>query len=481
MRGVSSEAAAFRGSFLLALLALGACRSGADLSETPVAAPRIATRVRYQLGGPLRGAEAPGGALASEAFEASQALTLRVAVIALALPPELPLAPVVEKTKLVVLENQAQRALAATPRRLAGARVGSVPDLGSLERLLFAGKKPGRLVREVRACLPRGASVSVDLARDLAGAAEDADVRRARIAVVLGRREDDTGLDGALELEEPGSGAELVAIDGPDFEPAGVARWAALLPSPFEGEEARAFVFVVETAPGPLGAAAHAAVHEETLARARRELAGQTATLAPATALAPEKRPLPDLGATCRALVEPKGARRALYSLATATGSELGEELAVTVDDLSFLPIASSVAVAIGSVSPTASAREVGLLVEKAALERCREILLSDDVPDDLLAALERRGGAALRLLPSLETSVELDRARSLEEIDRFLEEQNVQLLEDASPKLRVRAARWLSRRMDLQGYVALDVTMDSKTAAVKRREIVALIRELRR
>jgi hypothetical protein len=471
---------------VLGLLALGACHSG-ELSEAPVAAPRVATHVHYQLGGPLRGGEAPGEPIASEAFETSQALTLRVAVIALALPPELPLAPLVGKTKLVVLENQAQRALAATPRRLAGARVGSVPDAGSLERLLLAGRKPGRLVREVRACLPRGASVSVELTRDSSGAAEDADVRRSRIALVLGRRDEDSGLDGALELEEPGSGSELVAIHGPDFEPAGpsgsttVARWAALFPSPFEGDEARSFIFIVETGPGPLGTAAHASVHEETLARARRELAGQTATLEPALALAPEKRPLPDLGATCRSLLEPASARRALYALATATGSELGEELSVAVDDLSFLPIASSVAAAIDAAPATAGAREVGLLVEKAVLERCREVLLSDDVPDDLLAALERRGGAALRLLPSLATSAELDRAKSVDEIDRFLEEQNLELLEDASPKIRVRAARWLARRMDLQGYVALDATLDPKEAAVRRREIVARIREGRR
>jgi hypothetical protein len=156
----------------------------------------------------------------------------------------------------------------------------------------------------------------------------------------------------------------------------------------------------------------------------------------------------------------------------------MGEELAVTVDDLSCMPIASSIAAALGSATHTGTAQEVGLVVERAALGACREVLVSDDVPDDLIAGLERRGGAALRLLPSL--GAELDRAKTLDELDKTIEAQNIILLEDASPKIRVRAARWLERRIDMMGYVPLETTGDAKLAAARRREIVTQIREKR-
>jgi len=460
-----------------ALLALGvvACSSAPPPPELPP--PLNATvSVRYQLGGPLRGTDAPGAALADEAFLPSRALAVKASVLVLAKAPELGLASAVDKAKLVVLEAASERVVAATPHKLAAARTGPLLDPDALELSLTTGIKTARVVRSLRACLPAGATLAIELARDSESPGDDPEGGRSRAAVLVSRRPDDRGLELALEHGEAGQGGEVVSLEGPDFESPLVARFAALVPSPFGGDAQ--LLFIIQTAPGPVGLAPGAQAHETALADARRELLAQATSVAVREAPPEGSAPLPDLAATRRALDEPRTARRALYTLATATGSRLAEEVAVTVDDLSFAPLASSVSAALANVTAAQPAREVGLVVEKAALARCREVLESDDVPDDLLAALERRGGAALDLLPSL--GAELDRARSLDELEKTLETQNIQLLEDASPRIRVRAARWLAPRIDLLGYTALDLQGDGRNASAKRREVVNEIKKRR-
>ncbi|HZU99327.1 MAG TPA: hypothetical protein VFF73_21650, partial [Planctomycetota bacterium] len=125
-----------------ALLALGvvACSSAPPPPELPP--PLNATvSVRYQLGGPLRGTDAPGAALADEAFLPSRALAVKASVLVLAKAPELGLASAVDKAKLVVLEAASERVVAATPHKLAAARTGPLLDPDALELSLTTGIK----------------------------------------------------------------------------------------------------------------------------------------------------------------------------------------------------------------------------------------------------------------------------------------------------------------------------------------------------
>jgi hypothetical protein len=468
---------------LLCLLACGlatACRSQEPGPVLPIAPLRVATRVRYQLGGPLRGPDAPGEGLASEALETSRALALKVSVLAVAAPLEGSLSPVVQHSKVVVIEGAAERALSTTPRALATARIGPVldPD-GLISRALTLGPRSGLLLRSIRACLPLHASVLVEVARDDALGAgvvlsEDRDLRRERAAIVVARRGDDSGLELAIEREDARQGAEIVAIDWASFtavDPGELARsaplsWAVAIPSPFEGDGARELLFVIETSAPPAPGQPLAAAHEEAVTQARRELTAQALAVAPSLSVVVPPPALPDLETTRCALADPRAARRALYTLALATGSRTAEELAVSVEDRSVARVASSIAATLASATDTSVPRVVGLAVEKAALDACRELSVVGDVPEDLQAGLERRGGAAMLLLST--TVPELLRARTLEEVEKLLEAENIQLLEDASPKVRVRAARWLGGRMDLAGYSPLDASADRR-AAVQR------------
>ena len=108
----------------------------------------------------------------------------------------------------------------------------------------------------------------------------------------------------------------------------------------------------------------------------------------------------------------------------------------------------------------------MGIIVEKATLAACQKALLAEPPPPDLIAALEWRGGAALRLLPSL--APELDKAKTLVALDATLVRLNVRLLLDASPSVRARAARWLGARVPLEGYSAVAPSSERRAAVEK-------------
>jgi hypothetical protein len=446
---------------LLALLiASGGCFGSnvKDAAKGHVAAPSLALRVRYQLGGPLHGEFAGGKPLAKQAVTPERALALDVAVVALAARPSWDLAPLASQARVVMEEGEAGDRILATPRALEEARTGCLEGTPAALADQAGADAQGRgtTLAKLEACLVAGATTVVELERDVA--------RHERAALLLGRRPD--GIAAALELQ--GAGApELVTVAKPLFTKLpSTSSWVALVPSPFDGEEARWIAIVVRAAPPVVLPASGAGAHEDAVGAAARDLAAQQQAAALATA-PPEPEPeVPDVEATRRALWDRAGARRALHALAQATHAHTAEALAVLADDHTLAPIASQVAVALGSAPATGQPAVLGLQVELATLAACEKKLADEPVPEDLVSALEWRGGAALKLLPSLHD--EIAKARTLDELEREIVEINVRLLLDASPAVRARATRWLQARMPLEGYSPI-APSGERRAAVDR------------
>ena len=431
--------------------------------------------MRYQLGSPLRGPDALTPPLDGSSLEAPAALTLEVTIVALAAPLQSAVPSVVRAARLVLHEGEAGRALGASPVALAGASAGPIDDAGELLQRALTADPPGRLLREVQAVVLPGATTVVELFRDAPSVeatplgAEPPSVAPdaaplARASVLLGREADSDALEPALEWEDGRSAPELVALESLPIVKGRSSCWAAFVPSPF-AEGARTLLFIARASGAPAASSPGSAVHEEEVALAARSLAAQAAQAERIQRPAPPPPTIPDLVATRRALGSRETSRRALFNLALATGARTAEEIAVSVEDHAFARIASGVAAALASsVAASASPREIGLVVEKATLASCREIGANEDPPEDLNAALERRGGAAFYLLSS--SLGEVDKTRSLDELDKLIESQNVALLEDASPQIRVRAARWLeSRSRDLAGFSALAPAAERRAA----------------
>src|SRR5262249_47375159 len=162
---------------------------------------------------------------------------------------------------------------------------------------------------------------AVELVRDEPPARTGETVRE-RVAVLLGRRADGSGVDVALEHEGSPEPPELVELAAPVFAAGATpATWVAVLPSPVGGEEARWLASVVQPGRARVAPVPGAAAPAEVVAAAVRQLAAQAETANLAVAPLAPPPVLPDVEATRRALVDRTAARRGLYTLAMATGA----------------------------------------------------------------------------------------------------------------------------------------------------------------
>jgi hypothetical protein len=365
----------------------------------------------------------------------------------------------------VVLVAGAGQALQAAPRALTDARAGFVSGAPDQVARAIVARAPSQsyLVDSIRACLVAGATTAIELTRDEERRSAPGEERRVRAALVLGRRPDGGSVDAGLEFSQARNRAEAVELAQPVFTDWGATTWAAIMPSPFSGEGARWILFIARAVSPPLPPVPGAAIHEEEVARAARDLAAQVQSGARLAAPPPPPTALPDVTLTRRSLLGDRAhARRSLYALATATGARTAEVMAIAAEDQTLAQVASAVATALGSVDPTRP-DEVGLTLERATLAACQRALAADSVEEGLPIALEYRGGAALRLLPSL--AGELTAVSSLAALEERIVSLNVRLLLDPSPTIRVRAARWLSTKIDLKGYHALGPQVERRAA----------------
>jgi len=452
---------------LVALVAAGCPSTPTAPEPQKVSPPKVAASVRYQLGGPLRGPVAPGSVPSRDAEKPGKTLALTARVVALAAPPTgYDLALVSSQARLVVFQDDSGSALHATPHALVDARAGIVNGTADKVALALEQDARGRSIALLRGCVVSGATTAIDVLRDEPPALGEPS-RRERATVLLGRPADGKEVDAAIEVEL-GAAPELVLLAGPIYPQKGEMSLLAVVPSPFQGEEAGWLAFCVSVGPGPSGPVPGASRHEALVAAAVRDLTAQAETAALNVAPVAPASPLPDIGATRRAMIDRAKSRQALFALAVATGAKTAEALAVLSEDQTVATIASLLSAKLAQIPSTGKPADMGIALEHATLDLCKTALVTDPVPEDLPDTLEWRGGAALRLLANL--APELEHARTLDELERAIEDQNVKLLLDASPTVRARAARWLAQRISLDGYSALAPSAERRAAVEKIR-----------
>jgi hypothetical protein len=282
-------------------------------------------------------------------------------------------------------------------------------------------------------------------------------------------------LDVALELEDAhGDSAaargrrELAILDVEPFAPG--EGLAAIVPSPFDGDEARAICAILTVTPAPESGAPGAASHGRAFAECVADLAREEVLARPrANAVALAARGEPDLGAPRTSLLDPAKRRAALLAIAHATGATLAEDVALSGEEATVEAVATSVARASSAPGTPKNAPSLGWTVERAALLAVRDLMSREEPPPQAGVLLARRAGALARSLGTLFGVV--DAASSVADFDRRLAIENHDLLEDGSPAVRARAHEWLAARGSaVPGYDPLDPAA-KRRAALERAE----------
>lgn len=468
--------------------ALTGCPSAPLAERPPVATPRVASRVVCRAGAPLAGgvAAVPSGTRARP----EDSLQVVVSFVALERVPEGLLAPLGARARLIATPS-GEKALAAEPSLFTGAGADVVTDAQA-----FASRLEARANRfaDRRAALPRGVTATFELVRDL-GPRESGSGLEQRVAVHVARKPHEgadalrsadalrlvDALDVALELAAPAAGrlqgCDEIALLDVEALPAG-AGLAAVVPSPFEGDEAGAIGLVVTVLPPPPADGAAAVAHRRACADATADLAREATARAESEALTPPVAPprpgepgaalpRPDLGLAIRALASASGRRGGLFALAQATGAPLAEEVALAADDPVLEAVANAVARGVTAPGAPAGGAELGWTVERGTLEGLRDLVGTGDAPPRVAGLLVRRAGAAGRSCTLLSGIAE--GARSLADFEERLRAENRELLEDGSPVLRASAHAWLaSRGLAPEGYAPL-APAEERRAALDR------------
>jgi hypothetical protein len=414
----------------LALLSLGGC-SSAPVAEAQLASPRVHTFARHAAGSPLG-----AGSQTIDAGTADRALQVTASFYALELLPETLLDSLASQVRLTVDPSE-DRPLLAAGTLAAHGRAGPVADVPAFLEAL--AKQGGRVTRfaELRGALPLGVTVAFEALRDCEG--RDACEPLHQRFSVLVYRSAQGEVEHAIEIEDTHPACAVEPRARPDRELSilsgkGAGAFAVIVRSPFHGDEARALAALVSVAPPP--DRANAAAHQDAFEACAADLAREAFVEQRRTRASSAESGEPATGETDATGLRERSRRRAtLLALARRGFAPVAEEVALAgADDL------------VAKAARAAEATDLtGWAIERSALGAIRSELDAGEPPPALAEMIGRRGGAAGRSADAFFALV--DRASSLEELDRLLVAENEALLEDPSPAMRVRADDWLARR----------------------------------
>lgn len=210
-----------------------------------------------------------------------------------------------------------------------------------------------------------------------------------------------------------------------------------LFPSPFSGYGG-AFAVDLAVRSGAKAGPGHA----RRLELCRQQVAAAAETLRERTRVAePAELEALAVASAWRSLQEASTRRPGLAWLARVSNAPLAGELALVADEEMLGQWWRRLE---GRPAP-AGPSEAGWLLEKAAYELLIEIRNEENLPLAAEGALAQQAGAAGRITTVLEDA--LAESGSLDELHRELTAENLILLRDADPAVRIRAYDWLQAR----------------------------------
>jgi hypothetical protein len=136
--------------------------------------------------------------------------------------------------------------------------------------------------------------------------------------------------------------------------------------------------------------------------------------------------------------------RSALAYLGQVTGAHLAEDVALAASDAALHTIVERAQSKLDETEERPDAAALGLTLERASYEVAFEFLRSRDASPGLEGMILRHTGEVGRHMALLSEFVE--NARSLDDLQARLVDENIIFLEDSSPASRVRAYDWLTQ-----------------------------------
>jgi hypothetical protein len=159
--------------------------------------------------------------------------------------------------------------------------------------------------------------------------------------------------------------------------------------------------------------------------------------------------------------------RRALTFLAARTGADLCEDLALAAGDDVLTQLAARVGEETSAAGAVITPAALGFTLEKTALTVLAGLLNDETIPGELKALLVSHAGEAGRDPATIEEV--LHASTSKEDLDRRLIDENMICLDDSSPSSRVRALDWLrSRSRAPEGYDPMAPVKERRKALEK-------------
>jgi hypothetical protein len=252
------------------------------------------------------------------------------------------------------------------------------------------------------------------------------------------------GLDdqSAKSASGPQSERAIVDLPSPEQDCVGLT-----IPISFGGGESRALAVVVEVAPGS-DDESHQAALDRCLADVRRSM--EAVANRGHDAAVGEGEDWSSIQAAVASLQVPAARRTALVYLASHTGADLCEDVALVADDATLAKLGDQVRSSIGAATPQPAAA-VGWSLDSTTFNLLTDMLNAANasggppMPDELAAALAAHAGEAGRHPSSMQQV--LRQASSRADVDNRLLAENLIFLEDSSPASRVRAYDWLTAR----------------------------------
>lgn len=440
-------------SFSLSALMLAVLSVGCASKPAPLAAPQAEVTATHFAGTSLTGPQASVPDLSADPW------IVRARVIALAAdapPAESGFVSVGPAARLVIGPETGQ-VVAPTARLVYAALARTLDDDADIGALL--GKPETRvLLGEVEDALVPGATASIDIV------SADVPDRRAVHIQLYRRGTADGAYDLAITSDEAGSAREMIVV------PRAIAdgsRFALAIPMAFGRSAARSVVIDIRIDASPVD-------EDQAIVDAMREQVRASAAAIEATRStavpSPEEmaiaRSLESLGSDAGG--SPRGA---LAFIAEQTGAKLTAAVALVADDRLLQLIAGNVSTRFAGL-PSRDRRSIAWLLDRTTIDAIGSINEADS-PDALppiqgaLSIYAGEPGRQIDVLRSLAIT-----ASSSEDLYNRIVAENLILLEESAPGLRVRAYDWLtSAGRAPAGYDPLGTPQQRRAALERFRE----------